>query len=109
VPDQVTPEQRLAILAGFADALADPCAIVDHRSVVVHRNAAALSEFPALAIGSLLTLALRSPTLLNAIETVRKTSNRQSVELHQTVPNVTWHRADVAQLPGNDGLIAIGL
>jgi two-component system phosphate regulon sensor histidine kinase PhoR len=109
LPDQVTPEQRLAILAGFADALPDPCVILDRRSVVMHRNASALSDFPALAVGSLLTLALRNPTLLNAIETVRQSGQRQSVELHQTVPNVTWHRADVAPLPGNEGLVAVML
>ena len=107
--DQVTPEQRLAILAGFADALPDPCVLVDRRSVVLHRNAAALSEFPGINTGSLLTTALRNPTLLNAIEAVRKTGAAQSIELHQTVPNVTWHRADVAPLPGQDSLIAIML
>jgi two-component system phosphate regulon sensor histidine kinase PhoR len=109
VADQVTPEQRLAILAGFADALPDPCVLVDRRSVVLHGNAAALSEFPGIATGSLLTTALRNPTLLNAIETVRQTGTAQSIELHQTVPNVTWHRADVAPLPGQDALIAIML
>ena len=105
----VTPEQRLAILAGFADALPDPCVLLDHRLVVVHRNAAAQAEFPALAVGSLLTLALRNPTLLNAIEAVRQTGRAQTVELHQSVPNATWHRADIAMLPGEGDLLALVL
>ncbi|HZY68688.1 MAG TPA: ATP-binding protein, partial [Devosia sp.] len=105
---QVTPEQRLTILAGFADALPDPCVIVDRRAVVMHGNPAALSEFPGLVPGTLMTRALRNPTLLNAIDAVWRTGERQSVELHQTVPNVTWHRADVAPL-GSDGLVAITL
>ncbi|MEO7223433.1 MAG: hypothetical protein ABIY37_13260, partial [Devosia sp.] len=109
VADHVTAEQRLAILAGFADALPDPCVLIDRRLVVMHRNAAAISEFPGLAPGGLLTRALRNPTLLNAVEAVRENGALQSVELHQTVPNVTWHRADVAPLPGNDELIAITL
>lgn len=105
----VTPEQRLSILAGFADALPDPCVLLDHRLVVVHRNAAAQAEFPALAVGGLLTLALRNPALLNAIETVRQTGRAQTIELHQSVPNATWHRADVAPLPGEAGLLAVVL
>jgi two-component system phosphate regulon sensor histidine kinase PhoR len=109
VAEPVTQQQRIAVLAGFADALPDPCVILDRRSVVVHRNAAAATDFPALAPGSLLTLALRSPTLLAAIETVRRTGEAQAVQLHQTVPNVTWHRAHVAPLPDSDGTLAITL
>ena len=107
--DQVTPGQRLAILAGFADALPDPCVLLDRRLVVVHRNGAAKAEFPALAAGSLLTVALRNPTLLDAIDAARLTGAAQTVELHQTVPNATWHRADVAPLPGEGELFAIVL
>jgi two-component system, OmpR family, phosphate regulon sensor histidine kinase PhoR len=109
VADQATPEQRLAILAGFADALPDPCVVVDRRTVVVHRNSKAASEFPGLESGSLLTRALRNPTLLNALEAVRQTGLSQTVELHQTVPNATWHRVDVAPLPGDMELVAIML
>ena len=107
--DHVTPEQRLAILAGFADALPDPCVIIDHRLVVVHSNPQADTEFPGLASGSLLTRAMRNPTLLNAIEAVQQSGLPQTVELQQTVPNATWHRADVSPLPGNEGMIAIML
>ena len=107
--DLVTPEQRLAILAGFADALPDPCVVIDRRSVVLHCNLKAHSEFPGLEAGSLLTRGMRNPTLLNAVEAVRQTGRPQTVELHQTVPNATWHRADVAPLPGGDGLVAIML
>jgi two-component system phosphate regulon sensor histidine kinase PhoR len=77
--------------------------------VVVHSNAAAGMDFPALVPGSLLTLALRSPPLLAAIEAVRRTGEAQAVQLHQTVPNVTWHRAHVAPLPDSDGMLAITL
>src|SRR5690606_36206126 len=87
----------------------DPCVVVDRRSVVVHPNSKAASEFPGLEAGSLLTRALRNPTLLNAIEAVRQTGLSQTVELHQTVPNATWHRADVAPLPGDLGLTVITL
>ena len=77
--------------------------------MVLHRNPAAAREFPGVAEGSLLTLALRNPALLSAIEAARRTGTAQSVELHQTVPNETWHRANVAPLPGGDGLLVVTL
>ncbi len=107
--DTVTAAQRLDLLGGFADALSDPCLILDRRSVVEHVNPAAAREFPAVGQGNVLTLALRSPALLNAIEAVRRTGTPQAVELHQTVPNETWHRATVAPLPGGEGQLALTL
>jgi two-component system phosphate regulon sensor histidine kinase PhoR len=105
----VSFDQRLAILAGFADALTDPVVIVDRRSIVVYRNGAAAAEFAGVVPGSLLTIALRSPALLNAIDAARISGARQSVELHQTVPNETWHQAHVARLPGDEGLLVLTL
>ncbi len=84
----------------FADALADPCIILDGRSVVVHRNPAALSQFPGATIGNPIAFSLRNPPLLSAIEAARKTGISQTVELHQTVPNETWHKVVVSPLPG---------
>ena len=107
--DLVRPAQRLDILVGFADALPDPCLLLDRRGVVLHRNAMAADQFPAVNEGSLLTLALRAASLLDAIETVRRTEAPQAVELHQTVPNETWHRANVVPLPGGEGLLAVVL
>jgi two-component system phosphate regulon sensor histidine kinase PhoR len=109
VADPVTLDQRLATLAAMTDALPDPTVIVDRRSVVLHRNAAAGTEFPAMAPGSLLTLSLRNPALLTAIDTARNTGVPQAVELHQTVPNETWHRAHVAALKGGDGQLVLTL
>jgi two-component system phosphate regulon sensor histidine kinase PhoR len=105
----VTQQQRLNIQAEIADALADPCVLVDKRSVVLHRNPAAARELPGIIEGSPLTLALRNPTLLNAIDLARRAGEAQIVEMHQTVPNETWHRAHVAPLPGGDGQLAITL
>ena len=100
---------RLALLSGFADALSDPCLIVDRRSIVLHRNLAAAHDFPAVSEGIVLTLALRNPSLISAIENVRRSGTAQAVELHQTVPNETWHRANIAPLPGEEGLLAVTL
>jgi two-component system phosphate regulon sensor histidine kinase PhoR len=108
MPNTPSPEQRLAILAGFADALPDPSLLLDRRSVVLHRNAAAAREFAGLEVGSLLTATLRNPALLGAIDAARRTETAQTVELHRTVPNETWHRVHVAPLP-DDGVLAISL
>ncbi len=107
--DEIDPAQRLEILGGFADALADPCLLLDRRSVVLHRNAAAAREFPAVGEGNLLTLALRNPPLLNAIDAAHRTGAAQTIELHQTVPNETWYRAHIAPLAGSGGVLAITL
>ena len=107
--DTVTAAQRLDLLCGFADALSDPCLILDRRSVILHRNPPAAREFPAVAPGNVLTLVLRSPALIGAVEAVRRSGGPQSVELHQTVPNETWHSANVAPLPGGEGLLAVTL
>jgi two-component system phosphate regulon sensor histidine kinase PhoR len=77
--------------------------------VVQHRNAAATKDFPGATIGTLLPLALRNPALLAAIETARRSGAAQSVDLHQTVPNETWHRTHIAPLPGGEGLLAVTL
>ncbi|MEO8757391.1 MAG: ATP-binding protein [Devosia sp.] len=106
--NSVSPEQRLKILGSFADALSDPALLLDRRSVVLHCNEAAVMEFPGVSEGSLLTAALRNPALLGAIDAARRGGTPQAIELHQTVPNETWHRVNVAPLP-DDGLLAITL
>jgi len=50
--DTVKLDRRADILGGFADALPDPCLLLDSRSVVSHRNPAAVREFPASPKGS---------------------------------------------------------
>src|SRR5688572_1332915 len=41
-----------AVMRHFADALTDPCLILDARGVVVHRNALAAHAFPSTQEGS---------------------------------------------------------
>ena len=95
----------------FADALPEPCLVLDHRSVVVHLNAAAMQHFPAVVLGSPLAFTLRFPGLLRAIEAVRRTNSPESVELHQPIPTEAWYKATVAPLapgdPVNDGVLVI--
>jgi len=107
--EPISGSQRLELLAGFADALSDPCLILDRRAVVLHRNPPAIAEFPSVSDGGVVTLALRNPALVNAIDAVRRDGTAQSVEMHQTVPNETWHRAHIATLPGGEGMLSVTL
>jgi len=90
----------------FADALADPCLVLDRRSVVVHANAAARRQFPAVSSGNPITFSLRNPELVQAIDQAMRNGEMRSIELHETVPSETWDRVVVTPLrqPGRDWL-----
>jgi two-component system, OmpR family, phosphate regulon sensor histidine kinase PhoR len=96
----------------LADALPDPCIVIDSRSVVLHTNAAAQSYFPGVTRGGPIAFTLRNPTLLNAIEAARANGTQQ-VELHQSIPTETWYRTTVAPLSGvvegSEGILVITL
>lgn len=88
----------------FADALADPCIVLDKRSVVVHANAAAHRQFPAVSSGNPITFSLRNPELVQAIDLAMRTAAVRTVELHETVPSETWDKVVVSPLrrPGRE-------
>jgi two-component system, OmpR family, phosphate regulon sensor histidine kinase PhoR len=86
-----------------ADSLPEPCLILDRRGVVLHRNAAALEQFPGVREQHPLSLSLRFPPLLAAVEAVRGGGEAQAVELHETVPTETWHRVSVVPLAADGG------
>jgi two-component system phosphate regulon sensor histidine kinase PhoR len=107
--ESVTAAQRLEVLAEFAATLPDPCLLIDRRTIVIYRNDMAATEFPAATVGNPLTLGLRNPAFLSALDVARRTGAPQSVELQQTVPNITWYLAHISPLAGSDGMIAITL
>jgi len=82
----------------FADALPEPCFLLDRRAVVTHRNPPAASQFPSTPVGNPIAFSIRHPALLSAIDRVRISGVPQSVELHQTIPNETWFQVSVAPL-----------
>lgn len=91
----------------FAEALPDPCLILDGRSILLQRNSAAAQQFPGLAVGSPIALSLRAPAVLTAIDAVRASGKPETVELHQTVPTETWHRVTIAPLAPDDGRLVV--
>lgn len=91
-------------VATFADALTDPCIVLDRRAAVVHANVPARRQFPALSTGNPLTFSMRNPELVQAIEIANRTGVSRSIELHETIPSETWEKVLVAPLlrPGLD-------
>ena len=90
----------------FADALADPCFVLDRRGVVLHANAAAHRQFPSVGSGNPITFSLRNPDLVQAIDLAMRNGTPRSVELHETLPSETWDKVLVSPLrrPGHDWL-----
>src|SRR5690606_12298576 len=91
-----TAEQ--AMLAAFVAALGDPGLVLDKSSAVAHRNSAAARQYPSLQPGRVITLVMRNPDLVAAIEEARRTGEMRSVELHETLPSETWDRVTVAPI-----------
>ena len=82
----------------FAEALADPCMIVDRRSVLRYRNEAAQLEFPVLSVGDPLAFSMRNPALLSTIDRAVANEERVIGEFHETVPSENWYQISVTPL-----------
>src|SRR5690606_24911203 len=61
-------------------------------------------NFPNIGADQVLTLVMRDPLLMDAVEAALRDGAMQSFELHQTIPNETWDRVVVAplRLPDTD-------
>ena len=93
-------------VAAFAEALADPCFVLDRRGTVIYANEPGIRQYPSLQPGRVLVLVLRNPELIAAIEAAMQTGKPRSFELHETLPAETWDKVLVAPLqrPGRDWL-----
>jgi two-component system, OmpR family, phosphate regulon sensor histidine kinase PhoR len=86
------------VLPALVEALGDPGIVLDRRGAVVYRNTAASRQYPNLQLGRVMTLVLRNPDLVTAIEGSLRTGEPRSVELHETLPAETWDKVVVAPL-----------
>ncbi|KKB13082.1 hypothetical protein VE25_03795 [Devosia geojensis] len=98
------PGAREPDIFAFADALTDPCLILDRRAVVIHRNPPAARQFPTTVSGNPVTFSLRNPEFVRAVERAGDTAATQTIELHETIPSETWTKVVVAPLrtPGRE-------
>jgi len=96
-PASVTPLEPG--LARFAEALPDPCFILDRRGVVRYANDRSVSAF-AIRAGDALTFRLRVPDLLAAFDRVAKGGPPERVEFAERVPTERWFAAWFASIDG---------
>ena len=89
----------------LADALPDPCFILDRRGIVRHANERAIAAFP-IKVGEALTFRLRLPDVVAAFESVARGGPAVRVEFGERVPTERWFAAWFARLEGTD-LIAL--
>lgn len=92
------PHKPVGSMASVVNALADPALTIDRRGTVILRNDAVGRQYPGMQPGKVLTLGLRNPELIAAIDGALKTGETRSFELHETVPSETWDRVVVAPL-----------
>jgi len=86
----------------FAEALPDPCFVLDRRGIVRYANERALVAFP-IRTGEALTFRLRAPDLVSAFDRVAKGGAAERVEFAERVPTERWFGAWFARLDGPDG------
>jgi two-component system phosphate regulon sensor histidine kinase PhoR len=86
------------MLPAFVEALGDPSLVLDRTGAVLHRNGAAARQYPNLQVGRVMTLVMRNPDLVAAIENAQRSGEAHSFELHETLPSETWDRVVVAPL-----------
>ena len=84
----------------FADALPDPCFVLDRRGIVRYANERAVAAF-SIRAGEALAFRLRTPDLIAAFDRVAKGGAPERVEFAERVPTERWFAAWFANLGGS--------
>ncbi len=95
---QVWPDTGVKL---FAEALPDPCMVLDHRGIVRYANRQATEAF-SIRAGEPLTARLRVPDLLSAFDRVAKGGQPEGVEFSERVPTERWFAAWFARLDADN-------
>jgi two-component system phosphate regulon sensor histidine kinase PhoR len=85
----------------LAEALPDPCFVLDRHGIVIFANERALSAF-SLRPGDVLTSRLRAPDLGAAYDRVARGGPAERVEFVERVPTERWFAAWFAPLGASD-------
>ncbi len=93
----VAPAAIPSALQAFAEALPDPCFIIDRRGKVLALNQRAAHDFP-LRPGDALTIRLRAPDLVAAFERVARGGPPERVEFVERGTAERWFAAWFAHL-----------
>jgi two-component system phosphate regulon sensor histidine kinase PhoR len=88
----------------FAEALPDPCFVLDRRGVVRYANQHAMAAYP-IRPGEAFTFRLRVPDVVAAFDRVAKGGAPERVEYAERVPTERWFAAWFSRLedPGRPG------
>jgi len=97
--EQVWPETGIKL---FAEALPDPCMVLDRRGIVRFANRHAIDAF-SIRAGDPLTFRLRVPDLLAAFDRVAKGGPAEGVDFAERVPTERWFAAWFAPLEAGQG------
>ncbi|MCX5480952.1 ATP-binding protein [Kaistia geumhonensis] len=98
-PPSVWPETSLKRMA---DALPEPCIILDRRGYVRYQNRLAENAFP-IRPGDPLTFRLRAPDLVAAYERVAAGGRAERLEFAERVPTERWYDAWFAPVEAREG------
>jgi len=86
----------------FAEALPDPCFVLDRRGLVHYANERAVATFNIKA-GESLTFRLRNPDLTDAFARVARGGPPERVEFAERIPTERWTAGWFAGLGASDG------
>jgi two-component system phosphate regulon sensor histidine kinase PhoR len=86
----------------FANALPDPCFLLDRRGIVRYANAPAIAAF-SIRQGDSLTFRLRNPDLVAAFDRVAHGAASERVEFVERFPTERWFGAWFANLAAAGG------
>ncbi|WP_181703757.1 sensor histidine kinase [Chthonobacter albigriseus] len=98
----IWPDTSMKVLL---DAVDEPCFLADGAGVLRYQNAAAIARFGTARPGDPLSLKLRIPELLSAVDSVGRGGEAQHVPIGERLPTERTYRASVTglRLPRRDG------
>ena len=94
--DAAAPAGRL--IEGIISGLPDAVIVLDRAGQVVAWNSAAQKIAPSLAVGSALSLALRSADLIAAVRRVAAENKPERIEFNERVPVDTWWETHIVPI-----------
>ncbi|MCP8940030.1 ATP-binding protein [Alsobacter sp. SYSU M60028] len=91
-----------SLALAMLEAVGDPAMLLDAAGVVVAANSDARRSWPGLARGRHLSMSLRSPDVLSAVEAVRRGEARALCEYAERVPVERFFRLTVSALDSGE-------
>ena len=81
-----------------ADAFPNPCFLIDRRGITRYANVAARDRFGSVRPGDPLSLRLRAPSLLEALDRVIAGGGEERIEWTEKVPTELWFEASIVSV-----------